>query len=136
MSDFEPFHSAVNRVPIPRTSVLGYVERGVLPSDVFGDETPTGHDRLRPDRWSGSLDVEMTVRTPLVFGEQTEDDEGRPTVEVPINADGRPVVPGTMVKGMISRAYELFTASRFRVFGDHDETLTYRANYQDRKSVV
>lgn len=128
MSDFEPFHSAVNRVPIPRTSVLGYVERGVLPSDVFGDETPTGHDRLRPDRWSGSLDVEMTVRTPLVFGEQTEDDQGRPTVEVPINADGRPVVSGTMVKGMISRAYELFTASRFRVFGDHNEALTYRAD--------
>ncbi|WP_076465163.1 hypothetical protein [Actinomyces mediterranea] len=128
MSDFKPFHSAVNRVPIPRASVLDYVERGVLPSDVFGDETPTGHDRLRPDRWSGSLDVEMTVRTPLVFGEQTEDDEGRPTVEVPIDAVGHPIVPGTMVKGMISRAYELFTASRFRVFGDHDEVLTYRAD--------
>lgn len=128
MSDFKPFHSAVNRVPIPRTSFLSYVESGHLPSDVFGDTAPAGHDHLRADRWSGSLDVEMTVRTPLVFGEQSQDDQGRPSVEIPIDADGHPAVPGTMVKGMISRAYELFTASRFRIFGDHDEALTYRAD--------
>lgn len=33
-----------------------------------------------------------------------------------------------MIKGMISNAYERLTASRFRVFGDHNTTLTYRAD--------
>jgi len=33
-----------------------------------------------------------------------------------------------MIKGMISNAYERLTASRFRVFGEHNTTLTYRAD--------
>lgn len=128
MADFEPFHSAVNRIPLPRESVLKLAETGVLPPDIFSDGAPIGHDHLRPDLWSGFLDVEMTVRTPLVFGEQTQDEHGLPSVQVPLDEDGRAIVPGTMIKGMISRAYELFTASRFRMFGDHEETLTYRAD--------
>ena len=136
MDDFEPFHSAVNRIPVLRESGERLANAGVLPQGLFKDYKAPGHDRLYADRWSGSIDLEMIVRTPLVFGEQKDGN-----VDLPLNDDGRPVVPPTMVKGMISRAYETLTCSRFRVFGDaenrsgrrrtkndHSELLTYRAD--------
>lgn len=123
MSDFEPFHSAVNRIPVLRRSGERLADAGRLPRDLFADFAAPGHDHLGADRLSGSIDLEMTVRTPLVFGEQECG-----SVELPSDAAGRPVVPPTMVKGMVSRAYEAFTCSRFRVFGEHSRQLTYRAD--------
>ena len=136
MDDFEPFHSAVNRIPVLRKSGERLAGAGRLSKSLFKDQEAPGHDRLCADRWSGSIDLEMTVRTPLVFGEQKDGN-----VDLPLDGDGRPVVPPTMVKGMISRAYETLTCSRFRVFGDaenrsgrrrikndHSELLTYRAD--------
>ena len=123
MDDFEPFHSAVNRIPVLRRSGERLADAGRLPKSLFKDHEPLGHDRLHADRWSGSIDLEMIVRTPLVFGEQKDGN-----VDLPLDGDGHPIVPPTMVKGMISRAYETLTCSRFRVFGDHSRQLTYRAD--------
>ena len=123
MDDFEPFHSAVNRIPVLRRSGERLADAGRLPKSLFKDHEPPGHDRLHADRWSGSIDLEMIVRTPLVFGEQKDGN-----VDLPLDGDGHPIVPPTMVKGMISRAYETLTCSRFRVFGDHSRQLTYRAD--------
>ena len=138
------FHSAVNRIPVPRQSVHNLVAEGMLPKDIFGDHAAPGHDRLANEGWSGTIDLEMTVRTPLVFGDQyKEDAEGnrikesdatkripgsRNVIEVPMDGSGRPFVSPTMVKGMVSRAYETLTASRFRVFGEHRDPLTYRVD--------
>ena len=123
MDDFEPFHSAVNRIPVLRRSGERLADAGRLPKSLFKDHEPLGHDCLHADRWSGSIDLEMIVRTPLVFGEQKDGN-----VDLPLDGDGHPIVPPTMVKGMISRAYETLTCSRFRVFGDHSRQLTYRAD--------
>ena len=123
MDDFEPFHSAVNRIPVLRRSGERLADAGRLPKSLFKDHEPLGHDRLHADRWSGSIDLEMIARTPLVFGEQKDGN-----VDLPLDGDGHPIVPPTMVKGMISRAYETLTCSRFRVFGDHSRQLTYRAD--------
>lgn len=138
------FHSAVNRIPVPRQSVRNLVAEGMLPKDIFGDHAAPGHDRLADEGWSGTIDLEMKVRTPLVFGNQyKEDAEGnrikesdatkripgsRNVIEVPMDGSGRPFVSPTMVKGMVSRAYETLTASRFRVFGEHRDPLTYRVD--------
>lgn len=138
------FHSAVNRIPVPRQSVHNLVAEGMLPKDIFNDGKAPGHDRLANEGWSGTIDLEMTVRTPLVFGDQyKEDAEGRRVeesdglkkipgsrnvIEVPMDGSGRPFISPTMVKGMVSRAYETLTASRFRVFGEHRDPLTYRVD--------
>ncbi|RLP06312.1 hypothetical protein [Propionibacterium australiense] len=135
MGEYEPFHSAVNRIPVLRQPSQQMAGKGLLPKDLFSDGPATGHDHLAADRWSGSIDLEMTVRTPLVFGEQDEGEISLPMV------DDKLVVPPTMVKGMISRAFEILTCSRFRVFGaventsglrgsknDHSQRLTYRAD--------
>jgi len=138
MTAFQPFHSAVNRIPVLRPKVLDLVDRKALPADLFGDHEPPAHDHLLPERWSGSIDLEMTVRTPLVYGEQKENENpcGGTQVEIPTDQQGRVVFPGTMVKGMLSRVYEVLTASRFRVFGEHSKPLTYRADVADALRLV
>ena len=143
MVEFEPFHSAVNRIPVLRDKAQGLAEDGMLPEDLFATGKAPGHDHLEPEKLSGSIDLEMIVRTPLVFGEQTVDTKGpkdRHFIDLPMDGDDL-VVPPTMIKGMISRAYETLTCSRFRVFGDtddregqrrpkskHSDRLTYRVD--------
>ena len=136
MTAFQPFHSAVNRIPVLRPKVLDLVDRKALPADLFGDQKPPAHDHLLLERWSGSIDLELTVRTPLVYGEQRENPGGGTQVEIPTDQQGRVVFPGTMVKGMLSRAYEVLTASRFRVFEEHAKPLTYRADVADALRLV
>lgn len=145
---FHPFHSAVNRIPVLRDVSSRLAQQNKLPVELFDDRMAVGHDHLAPDRLSGSIDLELIVRTPLVFGEQ----EGG-VVSVPTttdeNGDERPFVPPTMIKGMISRAYETLTCSRFRVFGaledakgvrrvsdDHNKRLTYRGDPASAVSLV
>ena len=144
MVEFEPFHSAVNRIPVLRDKAQGLAEDEKLPEDLFATGKAPGHDHLDPEKLSGSIDLEMIVRTPLVFGEQTVDTKGpkdRHFIDLPMDDDGGLVVPPTMIKGMISRAYETLTCSRFRVFGDtedregqrrpkskHSDRLTYRGD--------
>ena len=136
MTAFQPFHSAVNRIPVLRPKVLDLVDRKALPADLFGDQEPPAHDHLSSERWSGSIDLELTVRTPLVYGEQRGNPGGGTQVEIPTDQQGRVVFPGTMVKGMLSRAYEVLTASRFRVFEEHAKPLTYRADVADALRLV
>ena len=136
MTAFQPFHSAVNRIPVLRPKVLDLVDRKALPADLFGDQEPPAHDHLLLERWSGSIDLELTVRTPLVYGEQRENPGGGTQVEIPTDHQGRVVFPGTIVKGMLSRSYEVLTASRFRVFEEHAKPLTYRADVADALRLV
>ncbi len=125
------FHSAVNRIPVPRESAMRLAKEPQSPiGGLVDDRTANvGHDRMVHDRWSGTIDAMMTVKTPLVYGEQVHPgDNHTPTeVSIPLDGDGNPVMAPTTIKGMLSRAYETLTVSRFRVFGDHSEQLTYRS---------
>ena len=67
MTAFQPFHSAVNRIPVPRREILGTVRRGKLPADLFGDQEPPAHDHLLLERWSGSIDLVLPVRIFFVY---------------------------------------------------------------------
>lgn len=127
--DGDPFHSAVNRIPLPRPSVLADVDKDILPWELFGDGKAFGHDHLLHDRWSGTVELEIVVRTPLVYGQQVRPrgKNGPAIVSVPMY-DGKPFIPSTMLKGAMSRAYETLTASRFRLFDRHDQALTYRVD--------
>ena len=105
-------------------------------SDLFEDDVAPAHDHLAAERWTGSVDLKITVKTPLVFGEQGVEPssirevnkQGRSCVSLPVDVNGKAVVPPTMIKGMISRAFETLTCSRFRMFSGHDEPLTYRVD--------
>ena len=74
------FHSAVNRIPVLRDSAKRLEDDGRLPSGLFADGQ-AGHDHIAADRWSGTIDVRITVKTPLVFGEQSRSDDPRQALE-------------------------------------------------------
>ena len=141
---FTSFHSSVNCIPVLRTSIQKHVTddtkregqsdstRPNLPETVttfLSDRLPTPLDHLGIDTYSGSLRLTVEVMTALIFGNQNKS-KGKPAeISVPIDpTTGHPFISPTMIKGMISNAYERLTASRFRVFGEHNTTLTYRAD--------
>ncbi|WP_018653249.1 TIGR03986 family type III CRISPR-associated RAMP protein [Actinomadura flavalba] len=118
----EPFLNPYTFVPA--------AARDRLPK-ALADGAPTGHDRLRPDRWTGTIGVRLTVRTPLLLLDTARKYEAESGTEghlaYPVLArDGRPHMPATSVKGMLRSAYEAVTGSRFGVFTGHDEPLGWR----------
>ena len=134
----------MNCIPVLRTSIQKHVTddtklegqsdsaRPNLPQTVttfLSDRLPTPLDHLGIDTYSGSLRLTVEVMTALIFGNQNKS-KGKPAeISVPIDpTTGHPFISPTMIKGMISNAYERLTASRFRVFGEHNTTLTYRAD--------
>lgn len=143
-SKYTSFHSSVNCIPVLRTSVQRPVPdstKGGAQSDSFypnlpetiatflSDKLPAPIDHLGTDTYSGSFRLTIEVMTALIFGNQKKS-KGKPTeISIPIDpTTGNPFISPTMIKGMISNAYERLTASRFRVFGEHNATLTYRAD--------
>jgi hypothetical protein avisC_11520 len=134
----------VNCIPVLRTSIqrpVGNSTKGgaqsgsVYPNlteeitTFLADKIPAPLDHLGIDTYSGSLRLTIEVMTALIFGNQNKS-KGKPTeISIPIDpTTGNPFISPTMIKGMISNAYERLTASRFRVFGEHNATLTYRAD--------
>ena len=143
-SKYTSFHSSVNCIPVLRTSIqrpVGNSTKGgaqsgsVYPNlteeitTFLADKIHTPLDHLGIDTYSGSLRLTIEVMTALIFGNQNKS-KGKPTeISIPIDpTTGNPFISPTMIKGMISNAYERLTASRFRVFGEHNATLTYRAD--------
>ena len=134
----------MNCIPVLRTSVQKPVPdstKGGAQSDsaypnlpetiatFLSDKLPAPLDHLETDTYSGSLRLTIEVMTALIFGNQKKS-KGKPSeISIPIDpTTGNPFIPPTMIKGMISNAYERLTASRFRIFGEHNATLTYRAD--------
>lgn len=102
----------------------------------LADEDPLAlrHDRLHRGRWTGSIGVILTVRTPLLLldtaraepaqdGKDGKDGHLRYPV---LMRDGRPHLPATAVKGMLRSAYETITNSRLGVFGPYPDPLGWR----------
>ncbi|MEV6801920.1 TIGR03986 family CRISPR-associated RAMP protein [Micromonospora rifamycinica] len=104
-------------------------DRGSLPPEL-ADGPPAGHDRYDPDRWTGTIGVRVTTRTPMLVpdhGRRAADGAAAP---LPVRVDhaGRPVLAGSAVKGALRSAYEAITNSRFGVFIGHDQQLAIRAS--------
>jgi CRISPR-associated protein (TIGR03986 family) len=86
-------------------------------------DTPS-RGALHEDRWTGSLEVELEVETPLFLADASRSEvlDGRgasahlgyPTVTM----GGVPCIPGSSLKGALRSAFEMVTSSRFGVFGD------------------
>jgi CRISPR-associated protein (TIGR03986 family) len=119
------FHNPYNFIPaLPRNLK-------VVDSEL-GDREPVGHDRYLPDRWSGSIRVKLTTKTPLLIPDAfqvSEDEKGHKTFPLRM-LNGKPYLPPTSIKGMLRSAYEAVTNSRLSIFSQHDERLFYRSAAQ------
>lgn len=89
---------------------------------------PPWHDRYDPERWSGTIEVTITTRTPLLLPDHAAAAGDRRS-GLPVRVDhlGRPMLAGSAVKGALRSAYEAITNSRLGVFGPHDRLLAMRA---------
>lgn len=114
------FHNPYNFVPaLPRDGITGEL----------GDHDPSGHHVLHPDRFTGVIRVKLTVKTPLLVPDAanavdcTNDHKSFP---VRIDAEGKPYIPPTSIKGMLRAAFEAVTNSRLAVFAGHEDRLADR----------
>lgn len=105
-------------------------DRANLPEELR-DGIPVGHDRYRPDRWTGTIPVTIRTRTPLLLPDHaraTFDKEGRDALPVRVDRAGRPILAGSTIKGLLRSSYEAITNSRFGVFVGHDQPLATRGS--------
>lgn len=114
------FHNPYSFAPCPTRN---------LTHPFAGDHDPTDpsrtedHSRYWPGRFSGSIEVKMTVVTPLLLPKipEVSNHNGHRTYD-PLDR-----VPVTSFKGMIRSAYEIITNSRFGVLGpQHRDRLSWR----------
>lgn len=118
-------HAAANRIPTLRT------DQQLRRFPELQDREPLPLDHLSIRTWCGSLRFSITAKTPLVYGNV---DKKTGSISIPFITLGEesdtapkiPILPATMVKGMLSNAFERVTSSRLRVFGNHSDPLTYR----------
>ncbi len=128
-------HAAANRIPVLRTDS----QLRDLPE--LWDNEPSTLDHYAPRTWSGSIRFSITAKTPLVYGNV---DEQTGAISIPTTTHTKagttpheiPILPATMVKGMLSNAFERVTSSRLRVFGDYSKPLTYRMDPAECQQLV
>jgi len=108
------FHNPYNFVPaLPRDGITGEL----------GDHKPFGHHVLHSNRYTGAIRVKMTVQTPLLVPDaaRAEDyPDDHKSFPIRVDADGKPYISPTSIKGMLRSAYEAVTNSRLAVFPGHE----------------
>ena len=124
-------HSSVNR--IPRLPNYARTSDPTNSDDIYQQGVVAGLDSLHPERLSGYFDLQLIAHSPLILGEQTKE-EGIHYLQAQ-EVDGLPFIAPTMIKGLLSTAYERITSSRFRVFDTktHNTRLTYRTQPKKAK---
>jgi CRISPR-associated protein (TIGR03986 family) len=104
------FHNPYNFVPAP--------PRQTDHPDL-GDHAPIGQHVLHPDRYTGVIHVKLTVQTPLLLPDAANAQDcpnDHKSFPVRVDAEGKPYLPPTSIKGMLRSAYEAVTNSRLAVF--------------------
>lgn len=92
---------------------------------------PLSHAAGATDTFRAKLSITLTTKTPLLTMELKGKQLGQPTVlSVRRDLDGRPVVPGSSIKGMLRAVYEQVTGSRLGIFS-HDKPESVRVTHTD-----
>lgn len=124
------FHNPYNFVPaLPRDQVTGEL----------GDREPLGHHVLHVDHYTGVIRVELKVQTPLLLPDAAKVvDVGNDHKSFPVrvDADGKPYIAPTSIKGMLRAAYEAVTNSRLTVFAGHGDRLGRRMGSDEGLGLV
>lgn len=120
-------HAAANRIPTLRT------DEQLRRFPELQDREPLPLDHLPAQTWCGSIKFLITAKTPLVYGNVDEETRSISIPTETLDSSGNtlreiPVLPATMVKGMLSNAFERVTTSRLRIFGNYSDPLTYRTD--------
>lgn len=120
-------HAAANRIPTLRT------DQQLRRFPELQDREPLPLDHLPSQTWCGSLTFSIAAKTPLVYGNANKETGSISIPTTTLHTTGTPpqeipILPATMVKGMLSNTFERITSSRLRIFGNHSDPLTYRTD--------
>lgn len=129
------FFNPYNFIPAPPPEKV----QGERETHPLGRFAPVGHDRWRKDYFSGTIDIEITAKTPLLIPDTLRveiDGAGHHTLPLLVDADGRPVLRPTSLKGCLRSAFEAVTNSRFGVFQGHDAKLARRMHAGEGLAMV
>lgn len=112
-SSSQSSNSPVPTVPKPYQLVS-------LPKTSIDRQSPTTHDRFKPDRLTGKIKLQLTVRTTAFVASGTVamgTDLGSPKtrgvslIKTSVERDGKLIIPGSSLKGVVRSAYEAITLS-------------------------
>ncbi|HLO86049.1 MAG TPA: TIGR03986 family CRISPR-associated RAMP protein, partial [Nostocaceae cyanobacterium] len=79
------------------------------------------------NHWSGRITVTLTTVTPLLIPDAAKaQGTDHKIYPIRLDADGKPYLPPTSIKGMLRSAYEAVTNSRLSVFVKHEDRLAFR----------
>jgi len=124
------FHNPYNFIPAPPRKT---------DHPELGDHAPVSQDRFHEDRYTGRITVLMKALTPLiVIDPETEQiSNEHKTYDALRDADGRPLIPPSSVRGMLRSAYEAVTNSRFGRFDSkHKARLAYRMEAREGLKLI
>jgi CRISPR-associated protein (TIGR03986 family) len=113
------FYNPYNFVPAPP----------VMHAEGLGQGGPKGHARYHDGHYSGTIDIEIEAKTPLLIPDTSQveiAENGHQTFPLLTGADGLPLLRPTSLKGALRAAYEAITNSRFGIFAGHGERLARR----------
>ena len=84
----------------------------------LADRLTIGHKHLERDRYTGTIRVRLTTKTPLLVCDDTNprEDNGHKTYDMRTDADGKPIIMPSSIRGLLRSSYEAITNSRFGAF--------------------
>lgn len=108
------------------------------PGRALGDAAPPSRARWQPGLWSGRIAVTLTTKSPLlVFEDAPREVQGEHhTYGVLKDDQNRPLLPGSIVKGLLRSDYEAVTNSRFGVFKGHEARRGRRMESAESQGLV
>ena len=109
------FHNPYNFVPVGSQDKLGEI------TAALGQGAPAGHHRYHAGHWTGRINIEIEVVTPLLIPDVARvqsTNNGHKISDMRTGPDGKALLPVTTLKGALRSAYEAITNSRFGVFGN------------------
>lgn len=124
-------HTTANGIPILRINITfkDYPE--------LAGREPSSLDHFPAHVWSGSIRFSIIAEASLVYGNIDENTGAISAPTTAVKDRGKttrmiPVLPATMVEGMLSNAYEKVILSHLRVLGDYSDSLTYHMDPAER----
>jgi CRISPR-associated protein (TIGR03986 family) len=133
------FYNPYNFVPAPegRAPVKDTTDGLADGNNMLGHYVPSGHHAFHEKLYSGTLTVELKVKTPLVIMDTARRRKDGDHDIYPVLKHGNdPVIPVTSFKGPLRSAFEAITNSRMGVLADHKERLGRRMDAREGLNLI
>ncbi len=126
MSDFRNAYHFVPRQP-PRPDDKRELPKKQSDYGLGRDRITEGHAAYAPGTHSGRITCRITLETPTVIGAKRHSGKGkgRPSLVEPFLFAGRPAIPASSLKGVLSSIAECVSRAPYRVLTDMSLTVAW-----------